>query len=217
MTTLSQLPTKVRNYWQKTYNQAKKYVDESSAEDIAWHRLSTMVYHTDDIWVARIKNSEEVVKEKFYFSATNDSVSRSDGYVYRDYVLTSKKDVFSDFAFKRMTEQINEQGLKGRIDEHKLYHYLKHQKGLTEEEIEEELQRLETGLEAVKASYDGEQLVATIKMTPEVYEEAKDFVGASIEARMPLASFKEGVYHQARLLGFTLTNEPHNPDAVVVS
>lgn len=215
---LEALPLIVQDYWVKTYESARKYVDEGKASKVAWNCVKNNVHKEGDLWVARIKGSKDFERATFVFKAHEDSVTRSsDGFVYRDYVLTSKKDVFSDFAFKRMAEQINEQGLKGRVDNHKLYHYLKEKLKLSEDEIEEELQKIDSGIEAVKASYDGDKIIATIKMTSEVFEKAKDLNAASIEARMPFASLKEGVYNQARLMGFVLTDSPMNPDAVAIS
>jgi len=215
---LKQLPEKAQALWNASYEKAKETHTEDRSEKIAWGVLRNKFNKVETTWVARFKDTKDYITVHYVLEASEDSVARSiDGMIYRDFVLTSNKDVFSDFAFKRMTEQINEEGLTGRVDSHKLYHQLKQDGALTQDEIEALLKKADEGITAIKAVYDGSKVTATVAMTPAAYAKAKSFNAASIEARMPNSSLREGVYHQARLMGFVLTDKPDNPDAVATS
>lgn len=215
---LNKLPKRAKALWESAYKAAKAQYGEERAAKIAWGVVKKKFKKIETTWIARFKNTPDYVTTTYIMEATNDSVARSiDGMIYRDFVLTSNKD-FSDFALKRITEQINEEGVVGRVDTvHDLYHKLHRDKTLSEDEIEEELQKVNSGVKAIKALYKDGKVVTTIQMTPEAYAKAKDYNGASIEARMPKASLRDGVYNQARLTGFVLTDTPDNPDAVAVS
>lgn len=213
--TLMKLPSKAKAMWESTYKAAKKKYGEERAAKIAWAAVKKKFKKVDNKWVARFPNTPDYITTHYTFSAEQDSVARTEGgFVYRDYVLTSNKDVFTDFAFKRMVDQINSEGLKGRIDRHEAFHKAKH-KGL--DEAEEELEAIDQGIEAINARYEQGKVKATIKMSPEAFAKAKELNAASIEARMPMSSYKGGKYNQARLVGFVLANKGDNPDAVALS
>lgn len=220
---LKKLPAKARQLWESTYSAAKEQYGEERAGKIAWAAVKKRFKKVEDKWVAKFIVPQEYTSVKYVFAADSDAVSKSDdGFFYRDYVLSSNGvdkhgQSFSDFALKRMVDQINEEQVVGRYegDKHVLWKQLS-EKGLSPQEIEEELQKIDTGIKAVAARYENGKVVARIRFAPEVYEQVKDLKGASVEARLPSSSYRAGVFHQARLQGFVLTNQPANPDAIAL-
>lgn len=219
---LEKLPKRAASLWEATYQSAKEKYGESRAAKIAWVAVKKKFKKVDDVWVAKYIIPNEYTTVRYVFTADSDNVSKSsDGFIYRDYVLSSNsKDKhnqsFSDFALKRMAEQINMEKLRGRATNyHTLWKKLIEQ-GLSPDEVEQKLQEEDTGIQAISAKFENGKLIARVKFTPEAFEQAKDIKGASIEARLPKESYRAGVFHQARLQGFVLTNEPANPDAVAL-
>lgn len=220
--TLMKLPKKARSIWESTYEAAKEKYGEKKAAKIAWTAVKKKFKKVEDKWVAKYIIPSEYTTIRYVFTADSNNVSKTeDGSVYREYVLSSNAkdlhgDAFSDFALKRMAEQINEEKLKGRATNyHNRWKELL-EEGLTPEEVERRLQEEDTGIEAVNARYENGKLIARVRFAPEAYEMAKDLRGASVEARLPASAYRAGVYHQARLQGFILTDKPANPEAVAL-
>lgn len=220
---LKKLPKRAAAIWESTFQAAKSKFGEERAAKIAWTAVKKKFKKVGDKWVAKYEGSKVYTNVRYVFQADEASVSKSeDGTIYKDYVLSSNRTdkdnmAFGDFALKRMAEQINEEGVVGRLESrHSSWKELS-EKGLTPEEIEEELQKAESGIKAIKATYKNGKLIAKVAMTPTAFEKAKSFNAASIEARFPAESLREGVVTQARLQGFVLTDTPSNPDAIAVS
>lgn len=219
---LNKLPKKAKELYDATLKAALQTHDKVRAGKIALSHVLNQFNPVGESWVAKFKENPKYHTIKYVFEAEAGSVSKSiDGLIYRDYVLsTVNKDLtgeaFSDFALKRMTEQINEEGVVGRVDSS---HYTWKQlskEGKDEGQIEDILQSLDTGIKAISANYNNGKLVARVSFTEEAFKSAKDLKGASIEARYPESSFVNGVYHQARLQGFVLTNNPANLEAMAI-
>jgi cation transport regulator len=217
------LPKKAQAIFMGAFNASYSKYGEERAFKIAWAAVKHKFKKVKDKWVSKYVVPQEYAYVRYVFESDSESVSKAeDGSVYRDYVLSSNSvdkhgQSFSDFALKRIVEQINSEGVTGRLEKkHELWKKLA-EEGKSEEEIEKILQSQDTGIKAISAKFENGKVIARIKMTPEAYKLAKDVSGASIEARMPAESYRAGVFHQARLQGFVLTDEPANPDAVVVS
>lgn len=222
---LQKLPKKAREMWDTTYEAALKHAgDEKMASRIAWAATKKRFKKVENKWVARDSDFETYTTVAYTFNPEEATISRSDdGHTYVNYVLGTTKSIggvsFSQVALKRMAEQINVEKLKGRIDQnkrHALYQSLIN-RGLSPDEIEEELQRMESGIEAVNASVINNKLVAKLKIHNSVYPQVSAFKGASIEARYPSESLRLGVTDQARLMGFVFTDDPADEDAIETS
>ncbi len=214
---LNELPKGASNMWLATKKIASKSHSESRAEQIAWSHVRSKFNKVENQWVAKSEDFEGFTTVHYEFKADEMSVSKSDdGFTTIDYVLSgnnkdSEGQAFGDFALKTMTAQINEEGLVGRINEdsHEQMKVLQHS-GKTAEEVEEELQKLNTGIKAISAKYDNGKMIAKIRVSNDLVGQVLDYKGASIEARMPKESYKAGVFTQARATGFVFTNKPAN-------
>ena len=89
-------------------------------------------------------------------------------------------------------------------------------KGLTNDEIEEELASQDTGIKSISAVKKDSKVIATLKIKNELMRQVASIKGASIEVKAPVSSIREGVVHQGKTIGFVLTNSPSNPDALRV-
>ena len=218
--TLMKLPKEARSMWETTYKAAEKQYGEERAAKIAWASVKKKFKKVGDKWVARTDELIQYRTVRYKFQPDEVSVSRGEnGGVTMTYVLGTDKSIggvsFSKIALKRMAEQINSEGVTGRIDtKHDLYKKLL--ETMSPEEAEEELQKIMSGLKAVRAEVKDNKLVANVKMSDEVFEKAKGFKAASLEARFPEESLRAGVTDQARLMGFVLTDSPADEDAVRV-
>lgn len=219
--TLMKLPPAARRMWERVYSAAKEKYGEQKAAKIAWASVKQKFKKVEDKWVARAEDFEEFTTTRYVFSAVEDSIQRdSAGGYTRDFVLATTNNVhkrsLNKIALQRMAEQINTEKLRGRLSPHDVMTQLSKQ-GLSPEEIEKALSELDEGIEAVQAFVDNDKLKARVHFTPEAYMKAKDYKAVSIEARIPVESIKGEEVHQARLMGFILTNEPADADAVEVS
>ena len=218
---LNKLPLAAQAFWDSTYKIANKTYDNTKAERIAWVATKNRMQEVKGVMVARSKDFLKFNTVSYEFIADETSVSRTiDGSVNVSYILGTTKQIdgikFSQVALKRMAEQINSEGVVGRIDsdfKHKLLKDLQ-AKGLTPEQVEIELQKLITGIKAVGAKVENNNLVANVSFSKSAYEQAKGFKAVSLEARYPESSVKLGTTDQARLTGFVLTDSPADADAV---
>jgi len=216
--TFSELPKEAQTLWKATYKSANKTHSEARSKTISWANVKNQFTKVDNRWVARTSDLLGFTTSKYYFSADEASIARGDDFTTVNYVIATSKSIggvsLSPIALKRMSEQINSEGLTGRMDSNKRHSLLDslRKKGLSEDEIEEELQKASSGIKADSAYVEGEKLVARIKL-------AKGIVPAkavSIEARFPTESVREGITNQARAIGFVFTDTPADVDAVEV-
>ena len=217
---LKRLPKAAREMWEAIYKEAKPKYGEDRAGKIAWAAVKKKFKKVEDKWVAKAKDLNISTVIFYKFIADEASISKSeDGYSYMDYVLSSSTEdlaghSFGGMALTSMVEQINKEGLVGRIEngQHELWKRLK-DSGKTPDEIEAELQNLDTGIKAVSARKESNKVIARLRVRQDIMNEVMKYDGASIEARFPKEAMRAGVIGQARLQGFVLTNNPTNPDA----
>ncbi len=203
-----QLPLKAREAYDSAYEVAVPKYDEERANKIA------LVNARNEL------QKPQVQTFTYDFVADTASVSKgADGYSYVDYALSSNSldahgTKFDDFALTNMVDQINNEGLVGTLDDnvHKEWNELK-AKGYSPEEIEEILQKRDTGIKAVSARILGNKVVARLRVAADKIKEVLKYKGASVEARVPVTAVVGNTFKQARLQGFVLTNTPSNPDA----
>jgi hypothetical protein len=215
---INELPQPVQNY----FNEVKSNIQgksETRANQIAWTITKSKFNKIENNYVAKTSDFDTIKVVHYEFVPSEVTISKDDdGDEVIDFILMSN-DIdnqgknFDDFAIKRIVEQINEEGLIGRIDgnfRHETYDALV-RAGRTPSEIEEELQSLDTGIKAISARFDNGKLVAKIKVNPKLTNDILKFKGASIEARVPSESIVGNTYKQARAVGFVFTNNPSNP------
>lgn len=215
------LPSKAQDIWMKAFNSAYEKYGESKARRIAWAAVKESYKKVEGEWVLKSLGSQsfDYVYYKLNPEALNVSKSE-DGYTYMDYVLTSDAvdadgKRFGGLSFASMIDQINENGLVGRVDgdgRHKEF-YRMLRSGLSPSEIEKLSSEFDSGIKAVSARLEGNKLIARIQVRNDILDKVKDVKGASIEARIPTDAVKGNTYNQARLTGFVLTNAPANPDS----
>lgn len=220
---LKKLPKKAFDLWEATFKAAKSKYSESRAAKIAWSAVKKKFKKVEDKWVARASDLNIVTTVRYEFSADEASVSRSDdGYSYVDYILLTSgvhRDGirFGPMAYNSLIDQINNEGLVGRVDDglHEEWNSLI-KRGMSPEEIEEYLQSQDTGIRAVKAFNKDGKIIARIKVRQDLVDKVLSYRGASVEARFPAQSFRENVVTQARYQGFVFTPTPADPGAVRV-
>lgn len=215
------LPSKAQDIWMSAFNSAyDKYGDKKSFR-IAWAAVRNSYKKVEGKWVA--KDSLSSSYDYVYYSLEQDAYNVSkaeDGFTYMDYVLTSNAVdgdgyKFDGLSFSSMIDQINNDGLVGRVDDdgrHKEFHKMQ-RKGLKANEIEELSSEFDSGIKAVSARMEGTKLIARIQVRNDLLEKVKNVKGASVEARIPKDAIRGNTYNQARLTGFVLTNSPANPDS----
>lgn len=208
-------------YTEEVKKQAATLYSPERAEKIALYLATGKFQKVETDWIARAEDVLGYKTVHYEMTADEASISRADnGDSYIDYVISSgSKDghgtIMSPMFRNAMVDQINEEGLVGRIDgdeKHELFDELQ-KKGLSPEEIEEELQKAKSGIKAVGASLSGDKVIAKIRVAKDKLADVLKYKGASIEARTPSNAFREGVVTQGRLTGFVLTNSPSNPDS----
>jgi hypothetical protein len=218
--TLSKLPVPAQKLWEATYSSAKNTHNEEQASRIAWVNVRSKFNKVSENWVARTDDLLGFSTSKFIFNADEATIARSDNFTTVNYVLATSKSIggvsLSPIALKRMAEQINLEGLKGRKDsdgKHGLLDKLRHDdEDDDEEDIEHKLQSVDSGITADSAYVKDDKLIARVKFANGVTP-AK---AVSIEARFPTECLRAGVTDQARAMGFVLTDSPADPDAVAV-
>ena len=222
---LKKLPKPAQTMWESTYKTAKAKYGEERAGKIAWAAIKKKFKKVGEKWVAKSSDFKIYETVRYEFTADEASVSKSaDGYSIIDYVLASgsldgHNQKFGPMALSSMVELINEGGVVGRIDNdenHAMWEALA-KKGLSPEEIEEELQKLDTGIKAIKARLDGDKVIAKVRVKNDLVDKVLGMNGASVEARFPSVALKEGVIAQARLQGFVFTPKPANADTGVAA
>ena len=207
-------------YTEKVKEEASKLYSTERAEKIALYLATSKFQKVETDWIARAEDVLGYKTVHYEMVADEASISRADdGDSYIDYVISSgSKDghgtIMSPLFRTAMVDQINNEGLVGRVDDekHQLFNELQ-TKGLSPEEIEEELQKSQSGIKAVSARLLGDKVIAKIKVAADKLADVLKYKGASIEARTPTNAFREGVVTQGRLTGFVLTNSPSNPDS----
>lgn len=210
-----------KNYYDKVHNEALKHYDSNRANKIALSMTKNKFTKVENTYIARAEDFSDVTVVTYEFTKDSVNISRdADGNTFYDYILSSgARDghgtTMGPMFLNSMVDQINNEGLVGRVeDSHGRYHELL-AKGLSDEEIEEILSK-ETGIKAVSAKLVDGKVVAKVKVSKEVLPEVDKYVGASIEATLPSEAIREGVVTQGRLQGFILTNTPSNPESVRV-
>jgi len=218
---LKKLPKKAFNMWESTYKAARNKYSDSRAAKIAWAAVKKKFKKVEGKWVARSSDFEVITTVHYEFQADEASISRSeDGFSYVDYVLLTDgfhRDGirFGPMAINSLIDQINEEGLVGRVDgDHSEWKRLVAK--MSPEEIEAYLQSQDTGIKAVKAVKKKGKIVAKIKVKQDMVDKVLSMKGASVEARFPSSSFREGVVTQARYQGFVFTPKPADPKALRV-
>ena len=219
----SKLPTSAKNFWSDTYNTAKELYSEERSEKIAWSAVLNRLHKTEDTFVAKSSDFHSFSTVTYTFKAGEVISTKSvDGKTLVDFILTdSTKDKngksWGAMALKSFTDKINLEGVVGRIDpSHDLIKKLKMQ-GLTPDEIEEYLKGLNTGVRAIRATYDPKgKVTTTLEIDNDVFKEASRYGSLSIEARHPSVFDNAEVVPQANIMGFVLTNNPVNPNAIRV-
>lgn len=218
----SKLPTSAKNFWSNTYNTAKELFSDERSEKIAWSAVINRLHKSEDTFVAKSADFHHSFSTITYTFKAGEVISTKsvDGKTLVDYVLTDSTvdrngKSWGAMALKSFTDKINIEGVVGRIDPtHNLIKKLK-LKGLTPDEIEEWLKGLNTGVRAVSASYDPKgKVTTTLEIDNSVYEEASKYGSLSIEARHPSVFDSAEVVPQANIMGFVLTNNPINPNAI---
>lgn len=219
---LKKLPKKAFDMWEATFATAKKKYSESKAAKIAWAAVKKKFKKVEDKWVARSADFDIITTVHYEFKADEASISRSeDGFTYVDYVLLSDG-IHSDgirfgpMAINSLIDQINNEGLVGRVDGTHGEWKQMIARGMTPEEVEQYLQSLDTGIKAVKAINKDGKIVAKIKVRQDMVDKVLGMRGASVEARFPSGSFREGIVNQARYQGFVFTPTPADPKALRV-
>lgn len=218
--TIKILPDPAKNLWEATFNTAKTSYGNEQASRIAWSNVKSKFKQVDNRWVARTEDLLGFTTSKYIFNADEASIARSDDFTTVNYVLATSKNIggvsLSPIALKRMAEQINLEGLKGRIDSNNKHGLLdelrKNNEEDDEDDIEEKLQGVDSGITADSAYVKGDKLIARIKLAKGI----KPAKAVSIEARFPVDSVRAGVTDQARAMGFVFTDEPADSDAVQV-
>lgn len=221
--TLNLLPTPARSLWEATFNTAKDKHGSEQAARIAWSNVKSKFKKVNTNWVARTDDLLGFTTSKYVFLADEASIARSDNFTTVNYVLATSKKIggvsLSPIALKRLAEQINLEGLKGRIDsngKHGLLDELRKRsdddEDDDEEDIESKLQSVDSGITAESAFVKDDKLIARIRLANGI-QPAK---AVSIEARFPVDSVRAGVTDQARAMGFVFTDSPADPDAVAI-
>lgn len=211
--------------WEKVYATAKSKYGETRASQIAWEAVKKKFKKVEDKWVARSEDFEVFTTVRYEFVADEATLSRSEDseYSFVDYVLLSN-DYHSDgikfgpMAYNSLIDQINNEGLVGRIDDddkHEMWKSLIKQ-GKSPEEIEEILQSMNTGIKAISAKNINGKVTARIQVRNDLVDKVMQYKGASVEARFPSESFRNKIVTQARYQGFVFTPTPADPKALRV-
>lgn len=216
---LSKLPKSATIYYKDLFDTAKGMYGEDKALAIATQGVLNKLRPVETGFVAHSEDFETFTTTHYEFSATETVVTHSEnGKTYIDYVLADAQPVkdgtkWGAMALQSFVDTINLESVVGRIDgDHSLIKSLK-LKGLTPDEIEEYLKSMNTGIKAIKATYDPKgKVVTTLEIDNAVYEEAKKYNSLSIEARKP-AHYVSGEVPQGKIMSFVLTNNPMNPRA----
>lgn len=217
---LNKLPKTARLMWESTYSAAKDKYGESRAAKIAWSAVKAKFKKVQEKWVARSSDFEPFVVTSYLYleKAEVSKAYTEEGYTYVDYVMADnspdiKEHISLDaMALSSFSDTINTNKVYGRIDaDHSFLEELK-RKGLSPEEMEEEIRKLDTGIEAVNARYEKGVVKATLKIRNDIYPEASKYKAVSVEFSHP-PEITGKVIKQARLRGFVLTNNPRLPNA----
>lgn len=223
MINVDKLPEVVKTFYNEVYNQAVGLGHDSlKASSISWAITKGKLNKVENSYIARCKDFEIIKKVHYEFVADEASVSRSDdGYSYVDYVLLTNgvhNDGirFSNDAVNSLVDQINNEGLVGRVEAlHEEWEQLV-RNGLSPEEVEKILQGKDTGIKAIKAVNNGGKVVARVKVRQDLVDKVLSYKGASVEARIPAHYFKDGFVTNARYQGFVFTPSPADPNALRV-
>lgn len=216
---LSKLPKAATVYYKDLYDTAKSMYGEDKAVAIATQGVLNKLRPVETGFVAHSEDFEVFTTTHYEFTASETIVTHSeDGKTYVDYVLADNEvnkdgSRWGAMALQSFVDSINLEQIVGRIDsDHSLIKSLK-LKGLTPDEIEEYLKGMNTGIKAVKATYDPKgKVVTTLEIDNSVYDEAKKYNSLSIEARHP-NHYVTGDIPQAQIMSFVLTDNPMNPRA----
>ena len=207
----------------KLPNSAKKLFNSVSStygDKVAWKVILNRLVPSENVYLARSEDFESFTKTSYTFVADKAKVNRSeDGYSYVDYTLATgnvAKDgyKFGAMALKSMADKINLEGLVGRADgDHNFLNELE-MKGMSEEDIEEELKKVNSGIKAVSAVYDPKgKVTATLKVRNDVLQDVLKYDAASVEVVFPKDAIRGDLIPQAQIRGFVLTNNPVDPFA----
>lgn len=204
---LNKLPNSAKQLWNS--------VNNKHGSKVAWGVILNRLEKTETSWIARSDAFETFTTTSYTFVADKVKVNRSeDGYSYVDYTLaTSNKATdgfkFGAMALKSMADKINLDGIVGRAEGDHSFLTSLEAKGLSEEEIEAELNKVNSGIRAVKAVYDPKgKLTATLKIKNDVLQEVLKYDSASVEVTFPKESVRGDFIPQAQIRGFVLTNNP---------
>lgn len=201
---------------QSFYDNVVKQHGVKVASAAVLNRLSVV----ENQWVGRSEDFEGFTKTVYTFVADKAKVNRSeDGYSYVDYTLATSNKAkdgfkFGAMALKSMADKINLEGLVGRADgDHSFLKELE-MKGMSEEDIENELKKVNSGIEAISAVYDPKgKVTATLKVKNDVLQDVLKYDAASVEVVFPTDGIKGDLIPQAQIRGFVLTNNPVDPFA----
>lgn len=221
---LNKLPMKAQSMYEKVYTIAKSKHGSDRASQIAWTAVKDKFKKVEDSWVARSEDFEVFTTVHYEFVADEATLSRSEDseFSFVDYVLLSNDYhtdgiKFGPMAYNSLIDQINNEGLVGRIDDdkHEVWKSLTKQ-GKSPEEIEEYLQNMNTGIRAISAKNIDGKVTARIQVRNDLVDKVMNYKGASVEARFPSESFRNKIVTQARYQGFVFTPTPADPKALRV-
>jgi len=222
---LKKLPQEAQALWTETKNSILPTYGDIKASKIAWAIIMNRLHKTGEVWMAKSTDFAKYEKINYEFVADTANISKSEnGDTFLEYILTSPTkdsvgDTFGIMAINNIVDQINNEGVVGRVeggDYHDQWKAL-NLAGKTPAEIEEILQGQDTGIRAVSAYKDDSGKVhAKIRVNKKLVSEAMKYQGASVEVRVPYDAYRAQNITQARMQGFILTNKPSNPDAIRV-
>lgn len=213
---LKKLPERARRIWESAYETARKKYSEERSARIAWAAVKKRFKKVEGRWVGKTVDSEKTVSVYYEFAGEFMVQKDKDGNLFVDAVLSGTDpdevgDGFSEEALKSYAEQINERGIKGRIDDHKLFDSLKKQ-GYTPDQIQQLLSEDDSPIEAVKAWFKDGKLYIRNLIKKGFEKVVNTFKGLSLEARVPknlaTPNGKGLTYRGGEVIGYTLTNKP---------